>query len=98
MGDVVSLTVTDAGSLSGVRNIVSISNLVIEANGQPLDGFIQDISRNTDLVTDVGSYESELISLSGTVSGAFAFAGTGFEAAILSTQGNYRDNHGRAYR
>jgi len=87
VGDVVSLTVTEVGSLNGVRSIVSISALVVEAKGQPITGFRSDVSFNTDLISDLGAYESEMISLSGAIGSAFNAAGPGFEAAILSTQG-----------
>lgn len=88
VGDVISLMVTEVGSLNGgLRSIVSISGLLVEAKEQFITSFIPDVSLNTDLVSELDAYESEIISLNGAIGGAFRPAGSGFEAAILSTPG-----------
>jgi hypothetical protein len=86
-GDEVTFTITQMGTSQGLRQASQISNYVRHAALKPLAGLVQPASSVTDLVTAVDSYESELISLNGVITGSFGAAGTGFESAIIDTVG-----------
>lgn len=86
VGDAVSFRVTAVATVDGQKRITALADLAILSSGNPLAGLVQDVSAATDLVSALGSYESELIHVTGTV-GAFSGAGTGHVAAVLTTAG-----------
>src|SRR5690606_35151573 len=56
-----------------------------------LDELIEDVSLRTDLVSQVVDYESELVTLSGSITGYFTSAAAGHVAADVSTAGVMSD-------
>ncbi|MCP3145223.1 chitobiase/beta-hexosaminidase C-terminal domain-containing protein [Pyxidicoccus xibeiensis] len=72
--------------ISGGMVRTNISSYSVQSSGFPLSTFIQDVS-NVDLPSVVWGYEAELITLNGTVTGAFFSAGTGHSQASLATAG-----------
>ena len=85
VGDVVTFTVTEMGTAGMLRQATMISGWTVLSSGTGVSFLRQDVSAATDLVTNVTDYESELITLAGTISGDFAGAGSGHVAAQLDT-------------
>jgi hypothetical protein len=75
------------GTIGLLREAVSIASWLRESSGGPVAGLIQDVSAAADLATNIGSYESELIQIQGTITSAFGAAGGFYSAANLSTAG-----------
>jgi hypothetical protein len=86
-GDGVSFTIVTMGTASGMRRATEISGFVRISHGAPLAGLVQDVSNAVDLSINLDTYESELIRVQGTIAGAFAGAGTGYEQASFDTAG-----------
>ncbi|WNG61159.1 hypothetical protein F0U59_45445 [Archangium gephyra] len=88
VGDRVRFRATDKRTLSsGVVYISKFESWVIYKSRESVEPFLNDVS-NVDLVANLNDYESELISVTGTVSGPFAAAGTGNVSANFMTLGN----------
>ena len=87
VGDKVSFTISAMGTTAGLRQATGISRFTRISQGNSISGFVQDVSTRSDLVTNVTSYESELIRAVGTTSSDFAAAGAGYSAGGLSTVG-----------
>ncbi|WP_375767984.1 chitobiase/beta-hexosaminidase C-terminal domain-containing protein [Archangium gephyra] len=88
VGDHVRLRATEKKTLSsGVAYISKFDSWVIYKSREPVEPLLNDVS-NVDLVTNLNDYESELISITGTVAGPFAAAGTGNVSANFVTLGN----------
>lgn len=86
-GDVVSFTVTAAGKNGSLRQATAITGYSRTATGKNAEvaALVQDVTAAADLVSAVDTYESELISLAGTLSGPIGGAGAGFVSAQLDT-------------
>lgn len=87
VGDVVSFTVTARANIGMMPTASAITGLTRASTGNGVADLVQDLSSATDLVTGVVGYHSEVIDLSGTITGAFASSGTGFQAAAIATAG-----------
>lgn len=87
VGDRVAFTVTSMGTFNQLRAAFSVSNLSRLSAGNPIGGLAQDVSNYPDLVSSLGSYDSELISITGVVTEAFHAQGTGFVGAQITTNG-----------
>ena len=88
VGDQVRFVVTGAGLNSGgVRQATAITTWSVVSSGHSRAALTQDLSAATDLVSQIDSYESELSTVSGTLSGSFAVAGAGYTQASLLTAG-----------
>lgn len=85
-GDIVSFTITEMDTNAGLRVALAITGLTQHSTGNSLDVFAQDVSAATDLVSAKDDYESEIVTVTGTL-GAFASSGGGFQIAKLSTAG-----------
>ncbi len=86
VGDRVSFTITEMGTTPGsLRQAISITTEVIHSSNNDLSGLVQDLSATVDLVTNLGAYESELVTAQFTVTQNFSGAGTGFRAGIVET-------------
>ncbi|MFP2930787.1 chitobiase/beta-hexosaminidase C-terminal domain-containing protein [Pyxidicoccus sp. 3LG] len=81
----VSVTVSNKRMVSGMVR-ANIATYDVLSSGFPLSLLIQDVS-NVDMPPVAGEYESELITLNGTITGAFVSAGAGHSQANLSTLG-----------
>lgn len=86
-GDVVSFTVATMATTQGRREASAIAGYARGATGVALAPLAQEVSAAGDLVADVGGYESELVSVIGTLATAPAAAGTGFQSMQLDTAG-----------
>lgn len=87
VGDEVTLTVTEMADLNGARSASAISGLTVASSGNDLSGLVQDLSAATDVVSAIGSYEHELVTVTGTVADVFGSAGTGNVQAVIETAG-----------
>lgn len=87
VGDRLSLVVGEMALIGGLPQAIAVSGIVVSASGQAVTGLTQNVSAATDLVSAIGSYDSELISLAGTLTGAFSAAGQGHVSAPLATAG-----------
>ncbi|HCF59227.1 MAG TPA: hypothetical protein DFS52_14695, partial [Myxococcales bacterium] len=87
IGDRVSFTVTAVDTIAGVKQVTGIFGLSVLSQATPTQPLVQQVSSATDLVSALGTYESEIVSFSATVSGPIAFAGGGHVAAPISTVG-----------
>ncbi|MBL4635414.1 MAG: hypothetical protein JKY56_16255, partial [Kofleriaceae bacterium] len=85
VGDNVSFTITEMDTTGSLRQALSITTEVIHSSSNDLSGLVQDVSAAVDLVTNLGAYESELITAQFTVTQSFSGAGTGFQAGIIET-------------
>jgi hypothetical protein len=89
VGSQVSFRVTEkAVDESGAVKVVSIEGWSVKAEDQPLDTFVQNLSglSRADLVDHLGDYESELISVAGTI-GQVAAPADGFVILQFATTG-----------
>jgi hypothetical protein len=87
VGDVVSLTVTSMGNTGGLKLATAISNFARTATGADVAALAQDLSAAADVVSNIDSYESDLIDVSGTIVDPFVASGTAFEQATIRTAG-----------
>jgi hypothetical protein len=87
-GDEVSLTITEIGTIAGgVRKVSKIEDFSVDSSGNSLDDLVQVVTNDATIVSNVVSFEAELIELSGTVTAAFGYAGMGHTAALIATAG-----------
>jgi hypothetical protein len=87
VGDRVGFRVTDMATAGSLRKATAIADFARSATGQNVAALEQLVSAQTDLVSAIGSYESELVQLDGTVASAFGAAGAGHVAASIDTAG-----------
>ncbi len=87
VGDEVTLTVTTMATVGLMRQAVEITSFSVTSNSNDVTTLAQEVSSATGLVTDLDSYEVELISVTGTITGQFVFAGIGHQKARFSTAG-----------
>lgn len=86
-GDQVSFTVATMATAQGRREASAISGYARGATGTSLAALAQEVSAATDVVANVVGYESELVSISGTLATPPAAAGSGFQSQRLDTAG-----------
>ncbi len=87
VGQNVTFTATMKATQDGSPRASAITGWTVNSSGNPVTGLVQDISAATDVVTAVDSYDSELITATGTVVGAFANSAANHVAAELDTAG-----------
>lgn len=85
VGQEVSVHATAVGTVDGVRAITSFDGWTVHSQGHSVEALVQDVSSAADLVTALGSYESELVRGTFRVTGPTSPAGTGFVAASADT-------------
>ncbi len=93
-GDVVSLVATQkapvtATATAGQTRVTSLEagSFLVHRRGESLTPLLSDASA-VDLVGQLGDYESEYLTVSGTLTSAFSASGAGHMQAGLSTVGN----------
>jgi hypothetical protein len=88
-GDVVSFHVTakETPGTSLQPRAKTIDTFTRSTQGADLGALTQEISNTTDLVSAVGNYDSELVTVAGTLVGAMGTSGTGFSKFELDTAG-----------
>jgi hypothetical protein len=87
VGDRVSLTVIEATTTDGIGVATQISGYTRVGQGFDVSSLVQDVSSATDLVSALGSYADDLVTVQGMVIGSFGAAGSGFVSAPMSTAG-----------
>jgi hypothetical protein len=95
VGDRITLTVGEKFEFTGGKNRVArnITGLSIVSRGHPVQnlhtatpaGLAVDVSGANDLATAVDSYFGKIVRLTGTMTGAFAGAGTGHSQVNIAT-------------
>lgn len=87
-GDRVTLTVTAKTTVNtgGMVRVTAISGFTRDGSGESVEPLRADVS-TVDVPANVANYESELISISGTLSTAFAASGTGHVSSNMLTVG-----------
>lgn len=87
VGDTISFTATQV-VFDEVARISAYENYVKKSSGQSIDhtNYLQEIERATD-ITDIDTYESEIITGAVTLTGAFGNSNTGFKRASIQTIG-----------
>ncbi|HEU0037559.1 MAG TPA: Ig-like domain-containing protein [Kofleriaceae bacterium] len=87
VGDVVSFTITTMGTVGGQRRAQAIANLTRDAQGANVGALSQNLSTATDVVSAIDTYDSELVTITGTITQDFAASGSGFQRAAVDTAG-----------
>ena len=86
-GDVVDFTITQMGTVGMQRRAQAITDFTRVSQGASIGALAQDVSAATDLVSALDSYDSELVTVTGTLAGAPASSGSGFQRFTLTTAG-----------
>jgi hypothetical protein len=87
VGDVVAFTITQMATAASQRRATAVTGFSRQSSGASVAALVQNVSSAADLVSAVDSYESEIVTVTGTIASVFAASGTGFQAATLSTVG-----------
>jgi hypothetical protein len=87
VGDVVSFNITELTTVGMQRRAPAIAGFRVISKGADVAALAQDISNATDVVSMLDAYDSELVTVTGSLSGAFASAGAGFQSANFDTAG-----------
>jgi endonuclease G, mitochondrial len=87
VGDVVDFTVTSKKTVAQQPRALAIVQYVRTATGADVGALAQDITGSIDVVSALDRYESELVSLTGTIVQDASAGGTGFQRAAISTTG-----------
>lgn len=86
VGDEVGFEVTEVGTVNnGVRKVAALQNFNVITTGNAVGPFVQDVSNATDLVSNLMAYDSELVTATGTISGAFGNGGATHRSAQFDT-------------
>jgi hypothetical protein len=88
VGDLISFTVTSISRNGQVRVASTMSGFSRTSAGNPVSNLSQSITAvDFTIPTAIDGYESELVSLTGSVTGEFAYAGNGYQSAPMTTTG-----------
>ena len=85
-GSIVNFRATECADSFGQRIVATLTGLEVVGQGDHT-ALIQDVSDATDLVSDLGDYEAELLSAEVTIVGSMTFAGNSFVASTVDTNG-----------
>lgn len=85
-GDVMSIEVDETAVVDGQHRVTGVAASSRASQGNSVAFLVQDLSAAADIVSAVGDYESELITIAGTLTNA-APAGTDLRKFDLSTTG-----------
>lgn len=87
-GDNVTLTVTSVDRIGSLRVATGVSGVTKNGSGNPVSTLTQPVSSiDFTNAASIDDYESELVSISGTVTSSAAIAGGGYKSFALSTAG-----------
>ncbi|HZH17924.1 MAG TPA: chitobiase/beta-hexosaminidase C-terminal domain-containing protein [Archangium sp.] len=87
VGDRVRIRATEKMTVSGLVQVTKLDSVTVHSSGESVEPLLNDVS-NVDLVANLNNYESEFISVNGTVASTFATASTGHVSASFVTLGN----------
>jgi len=93
VGDVVNFTITMKGTVALQPRALAITAYTRTATGTDVSALAQDLTAATNVVSAVDGYDSELVSVTGTLFEVFASSGTGFQRSGLSTTGSAADTN-----
>jgi len=85
-GSLVTFRATDCADSYGQRIVTGLTGLEVVGRGD-LATMVQEVSQADDLVSNLGSYEAEILSAQITLVGGMEFAGNGFVGAAIDTNG-----------
>jgi hypothetical protein len=91
-GDRVSLLATQKATVNGMVHVMAVTNFLRNGTGESVEPMRTNVT-NIDLPAAVDTYESELISITGTPQSAFTPSGTGYVATTLSTTGSANNSN-----
>ena len=87
VGDVVDFTITSKKTVAQQPRALAVIRYARTASGADVSALAQDLTGALDVVSALDSYESELVSLTGTIAQDASAAGTGFQRAAINTTG-----------
>jgi len=87
VGDVVDFTITSKKTVAQQPRALALTRYTRSATGADVSALAQDLTGATDVVSALDSYESELVSVTGTIVQDPSAGGTGFQRAAISTIG-----------
>jgi hypothetical protein len=95
VGDRITLRVTSKVTTSGIRTASAVTGTTIISRGHPVQnpisdvrpGLVMDRSAASDVVTALTNYESEIITLTGTLASAASGSGNRHVAFNITTEG-----------
>ncbi len=87
VGDTVDFTITEMDTVAGARRASAITGYSRSATGADVGALSKNVTSSSDLVSNSGAYEAEVVDLSGSVAGGLGGAGTGFVSARIDTVG-----------
>ena len=97
VGDAVGLAVAATARQDGQLRATAISGFTRLSGSNDVASWVQDLSAAADVVIDLEAYESELITVTGTITGAFERAGAEHRRIRLATEG-LRDDPNLSFR
>jgi hypothetical protein len=86
-GDLIDFEATMVATQTGLKEITGVANLVIVSSGNDISALVTDVSSATDLVTNLGMYESRAIRIAGSFADDFTTAGAPQVATAIATTG-----------
>jgi len=93
VGDEVSFTITSMATSGGQRRADAISDFARDAQGQDVSVLTQDLSAATDIVSNLDGYDTELVTVRGTLAANLGAAGAAHSSARLDTAGVTGDDN-----
>jgi hypothetical protein len=87
VGDKIDFDATMVATVSSLKEVTGIANLVIVTSNNPIAPLVTDVGSATDLVTNVDMYESRAIRISGSLAANFIAAGAPQVATPIATMG-----------
>lgn len=87
VGDTVSFTITEKATDFGQPRAVAIADFTVDASGTDVTALAQDVSADATLVSALGDFDSELITLEATITSDFIGASAPSVAADIATAG-----------
>jgi Bacterial Ig-like domain len=87
VGDEVRFTITTMATASALRQATAIAGYARISAGNNVGALAQNLTNAMDTVSGLDGYESELVDVTGTLTGSFVAAGGMFEKIQLATAG-----------
>jgi endonuclease G, mitochondrial len=87
VGDVVSFTITEKRTVAKQARVQALDGYTRSATGTDVGVLAQDLSAATDVVSALDHYDSQLVTVTGTLLEVPSAGGAGFERAAIQTAG-----------
>ncbi len=85
-GDIVSFTATGTDRFLGQHRVTAIASFTRDSQDGDVAALVQDVSSINDVASNLRFYESELVTVTGTLSSEAIFSGMGLEQWKISTE------------